>query len=284
MSNTFGDYSVSTTASPSTPLWTSLSSSNANNYSEGAPPSPASSHGTQTGGVISVVPSSPGGDLSYSDEEADDINKFKNEIDATRERRAITRALALLDDTAGSEVSLLARATSTPKPKPVLTTRQAATKRYEEMQPVLTAHQVRQAAIKRYEERRAIARALVLLDDTAGREVSELARATSMPKPKPAITTRQAATKRYEERQLLKAQIHAKLKEDRATYGKPTPTLVVIPGKETMAESTRRPRAKTAEDVRDPETVAGMKCQMDIEREKKAQKKALQLLNYGCIA
>lgn len=54
-----------------------------------------------------------------------------------------------------------------------------------------------------------------------------------------------------------------------------------IESPEQMAESTRKPRERTAEDVRDPETVAGMKCEHDIEREEWAKKRALWLMTFG---
>lgn len=46
-----------------------------------------------------------------------------------------------------------------------------------------------------------------------------------------------------------------------------------------MASSSRNKKPLTAEDVRDPETVAGMKTQLDWDREKAAEKKALLLLD-----
>jgi hypothetical protein len=62
------------------------------------------------------------------------------------------------------------------------------------------------------------------------------------------------------------------MKQDKETYCTLTPTLVVRQGKEALAESSRKPKAKRAEDLRDPETVAGMKCQMDIKRERGGKK------------
>lgn len=46
-----------------------------------------------------------------------------------------------------------------------------------------------------------------------------------------------------------------------------------------MASSTRPKKPLTAEDVRDPETVAGMKSQLDLDRERASEKKALLLLD-----
>lgn len=51
------------------------------------------------------------------------------------------------------------------------------------------------------------------------------------------------------------------------------------------ATTTRKLPEKTPEDVRDPETIPGMKCQLHLDREKDAEKKANKLLidisNYG---
>jgi hypothetical protein len=50
------------------------------------------------------------------------------------------------------------------------------------------------------------------------------------------------------------------------------------PHLEWKATTTRKIQ-KTG-DVRDPETIAGMKCQLDIEREMLATQKALKLVDY----
>jgi len=77
-----------------------------------------------------------------------------------------------------------------------------------------------------------------------------------------------------------KAEMNAKLQRDKQKFGRVPPRVSVPSHPELLAETTR-PRAKTAEDVRDPETVAGMKCHLDIEREQWARAKALRLLNCG---
>ena len=64
-------------------------------------------------------------------------------------------------------------------------------------------------------------------------------------------------------------------------YKKTGTALNLKQDKESMAESTRARKPVTAEDVRDPETVAGMKCKLDWDREKEAKEKALRLLNEG---
>lgn len=57
-----------------------------------------------------------------------------------------------------------------------------------------------------------------------------------------------------------------------------------FPRAEALAESTRKKKPATAESIRDPETVAGMKCKLDWDREKYAKSKALRLLNRGFIS
>ena len=52
----------------------------------------------------------------------------------------------------------------------------------------------------------------------------------------------------------------------------------VSEGKEQMSITTRQKKPQTPEDLRDAETLAGMKCQLDLEREQLAQQKALRLL------
>jgi len=46
---------------------------------------------------------------------------------------------------------------------------------------------------------------------------------------------------------------------------------------ESMATTTRKKKGLTPDDVRDPETVAGMKCKLEQDMEKEAEKKALKL-------
>lgn len=112
-------------------------------------------------------------------------------------------------------------------------------------------------------------------------------------KPAGAISAREAAILRYkslpkQERAALKAKWKGD-KEFNSSNSDHSPTTRaeprIVPRKrmEVMATSTRAPKPLTPEDVRDPETVAGMKCQLDIDREDEARKKALRLLNEGFI-
>lgn len=46
-------------------------------------------------------------------------------------------------------------------------------------------------------------------------------------------------------------------------------------------ETTRGKKELTPEDIRDPETVPGMKCQVDLQREDEAKKKAFEMITTG---
>lgn len=48
-----------------------------------------------------------------------------------------------------------------------------------------------------------------------------------------------------------------------------------------QTETTRPKKGTTPEDVRDPETISGMKCKADIETEEKAKTKAFQMISFG---
>ena len=95
------------------------------------------------------------------------------------------------------------------------------------------------------------------------------------------LSARRAAIVAYELRKQEKARVKAQLQQDLNTYGRPVPKLVVAVRKETLAESTRKKKPPTPDDVKDPETVSGMKCRLHWDREKEAQSKALKLLNEG---
>ena len=284
---------------------------------------PSSPHdGSPTGGLIvfSSPPSpefSEGSDdrHSHGDESSQQRGKRSN-----REARANALALSLLDATAGSDVRV--RAMSAPhvssssrkqSSMPNYNSRSQASERALDLLSATVGVDVKASAtfapsnlpgdvvntqevdesvkdhkrsLDRLREREANIRALSLLDATVGAGVNAEARLASNPQPKPALNARQAAIKNYEEKQRIKAQMKAKLKADLEKNAKKTPHSYLAArynSKESLAESSRK-ITKTAEDVRDPETVAGMKCQMDIEREERAKKRALQMMKYGMIA
>jgi hypothetical protein len=94
-----------------------------------------------------------------------------------------------------------------------------------------------------------------------------------------ALTARRAAILAYEKRQKEKEKVQAQLKRDFEMYGKRVPKLVVPARSEAMAETSRKKKPESDEDVRDPETVSGMKCKLHWDQEKEAKAKALKLLN-----
>lgn len=133
-------------------------------------------------------------------------------------------------------------------------------------------------------ERGANMRALRLLDNAIAGEAHR-------PKhPQPlrtgGKTARQAANEKYEKEKEERHRFQAMLKDVKKHEKESQPKKLVSEKKmEKMATTTRKIKVKP-EDVRDPETVAGMKCELDIEREKHAEKIALKLVeseDYGIV-
>lgn len=131
-----------------------------------------------------------------------------------------------------------------------------------------------------YRETGAERRALSLLDEAIGGVAPY---PQSLERVSGCLTTRQAVILEHQRRCHEKAVVDGQMKADREVYAKRLPTLVAKKRKELLAESSRPPKPKTPEDVKDPETIAGMKCQLDIDREKAAQARALSLLEYGYL-
>ena len=94
-----------------------------------------------------------------------------------------------------------------------------------------------------------------------------------------ALTARRAAQLAYERKQKEKEKVQAQLKRDLEIYGRRVPKLVVPVRSEALAETSRKKKPATDEDVRDPETVSGMKCKLHWDQEKEARARALKLLN-----
>lgn len=94
------------------------------------------------------------------------------------------------------------------------------------------------------------------------------------------LTVRQAAVlaSDYEkaQKQIYKDKLHESLERH-----KPGPKLCVRPGCEAAAQSTRKKKSKTPVYTHDPESIAGMKYQWELDREKLARAKALRLLDNG---
>ena len=121
-----------------------------------------------------------------------------------------------------------------------------------------------------YRERGAESRALSLLDQAVSGTVPQNFKPTGS---LASLTAGQL--ERYEKKL---AELKAKEKEP---YRKRSASFAAYQCKEKLAESTRPRKPKTAEDVRDPETISGMKCKLHWDREKYAKSKALRLLNEG---
>ena len=100
-------------------------------------------------------------------------------------------------------------------------------------------------------------------------------RMTEMKTPTDLAREREAQAKALRLSRMLKET--EKVKKDKETFGRRAPKLCRT---EDLAESSRvKSKRLTPEDVRDPETIAGMKYQIHWDREKIAQAKALRLLN-----
>jgi hypothetical protein len=191
----------------------------------------------------------------HLEEASDHIKSFKNSH-VCREQGAGVKALSLMNEAFGQQQEQQSEPVCIDEPEPVQALKS-------------------DSDINR--ERCAKARALTLLNQvTAGGEAPSLGRDAP-------LSIKQAAALRYEHACVEKAKRKVQQKADMEKYGKPVPVLVAPVPKEKLAITTRARKPKTAEDVRDPETIAGMKCQLDLDREQLAQQKALRLLSEGCI-
>jgi hypothetical protein len=146
----------------------------------------------------------------------------------------------------------------------------------EEARGGMTALQLRQDAAKRYEEQKKLKEASKLMQEAVGRHTqTEEERRTQVRAGMTARQLRQDAAKRYEEKTKLKEASKAHCKEENQIL-KPAPKLVAPTSKEKLASSTRKKKKPTP--AEDYETIADFKCQLDIDRERWAQKTALSLL------
>lgn len=279
--------------------------------------------------MIVVTPPSPGFSECSDEYNYDDTRPRKS----IREVRANTRALSLLDSTAGSDVRVRAfseshvegrvnsstaeqhqrlkhyhskkqanlranmllnetvggdvKATAVSIPSNVVPGDDAA---HGDTQGVSETVKDLKRSKDKYKERGANMRALALLHETVGNEVNAEARMASNPihKKQSSKALRQALIDKYKKEQKAKA----KAPEMPTPEPKPNvaqqfviarPTVEPPEGQEQLAESSRK-FVKAAENFRDPETVAGMKCDLEIEREERAKSRALRMMKYGKIA
>jgi hypothetical protein len=216
------------------------------------------------------------------DEPAEGVHTYKSNKHSKRECSASTKALMLLQETAGYDVKCTAvpmdRKTTDFEPPFTKDTHSAVQKRTQNEEVNIVDGTI--------SKRGANMRIVAPLEATAGREASVLVKAVRVSQEKPALTVRQAAQQSYQLRKKSNAADRGKTTAANEIESILIPRLVVKVEKEALAESTRAPRVKTGDDLRDPNTVEGMKCSGDIERENLAKKKALQLLNErpGCLA
>jgi hypothetical protein len=113
-------------------------------------------------------------------------------------------------------------------------------------------------------EKVAGAKALCLMHETFGRSSDQPTKAR--PQVRGGLTARQAAAQRHEQES-----------KQENNLLKPAPKLVVPTAREKLASSTRKSKKPTA--VEDFETIADFKCQLDLDRQEWAEKKALALLS-----
>ena len=91
---------------------------------------------------------------------------------------------------------------------------------------------------------------------------------------------RQEAIRRYEQKR-REQPLKPKMGPSKQFHSQAVPVIVTQKRKEKQAESTRAPKPKVEKNAYDTETVEGMKCQWDLDREKAAKARALRLLNEG---
>ena len=134
-------------------------------------------------------------------------------------------------------------------------------------------------------ERDASLRALALLHKTVGKGVNDEALMTSNPLPKKASSAdiRRAMVERYKAQQKAQAGVVEKLPRKQCATAKEMQGLRMPRSQEQLAESSRKV-VKSVINGRDPETIAGMKCDFEVEREKRAKDRALRMMKYGRIA
>jgi hypothetical protein len=89
------------------------------------------------------------------------------------------------------------------------------------------------------------------------------------------LTARQAAIKRHEDKCKMQHASNARYKEENGIL-KPVAKLATPKAKEKMAQTTRK--IKIPDAVEDFETITDLKCQLDIERQQEAEKRALHML------
>jgi hypothetical protein len=184
--------------------------------------------------------------------------KTKSTLDEELEKEAGQRALSKLDQLVAGEKYKPAPGTMHLSSADAEANRLAAIQRHKEAKK---NEDIRKSRLDKAREKSAADEALGKLDQLISGD-----------RHRP-VTTKKISSSDAEANRLAAIQ---KFKEAKATNATaPNPNLVGKARLEAKAEG--RKHVVTAEDVRDPETVAGMRCQMDVDREKAAQAKALKL-------
>ena len=268
---------------------------------------------------------------SPAKDDSNDAKCFKNGFDVVRERGANLKALALLEQTVGYDISDVAKATSVYLHKPTLT---VAEESYSVRQQLKAEYKAKKRAEKQIEEQKMLKedelfeanqcvsngpvfseeetsskhlRAKMLAEFKAKKKLEKYAGGARVSSPEPpcnqSSTTEypippeaEIIMKPYAEAEILSngrtstvatvpdedlssKQIRAKIIAEYKAKKKLDKTVgYKVAENESLAETSRVP-TKCDSNTHDPETIAGMKCEIDIERENMAKKRALQLLN-----
>jgi hypothetical protein len=266
-----------------------------------------------------------------SKDDSNDAKCFKNGFDVVRERGANLKALALLEQTVGYDISDVAKSTSIYLHKPTLT---AAEESYNIRQKLKADYKAKKRAEKEFEEQKMLkeeelfeannsngkadfseeetsskhVRAKMVAEFRAKKKLEKYAggaresipespctRTYTIEHPispeeetitKPSVDTeinhsgRSAIVATVPDEELTSKQLRAKIIAEYKAKKKLDKTVgYKVADKESLAETSRVPKSGDGSNTNDPETIAGMKCDIDIERENIAMKKALQLLN-----
>jgi hypothetical protein len=268
-----------------------------------------------------------------SKDDSIDTKCSKNGFDVVRERGANLKALALLEQTVGYDISDVAKATSIYMHKPTLKT--AAEESYSVRQQLKAQYKAKKRAEKELEEQQKLeeeerfearngvvssSNAVLSSEDTSSKQIrakmiaehkakkklekyagraSESSRTltditdraiectiaseaetTEKPIEVPKInhSARSTIIATVPDEELNSKQIRAKMVAEYKAKKKLDKTVgYSVTEKESLAETSRV--VLKCSSANDPETITGMKCDIDIERENIAKKKALLLLN-----
>jgi len=252
--------------------------------------------------------------------EVDNFNRYKSQEAVVKEDYANRRALYLIDQSFGGAAKAKAQESSAvhkakvdaskqargaamhvkpnekkqkgkkPPPLPAGPTVDLPPKEYTGDEDIVEGDQFLSVPVQKIKkdksseairkEKVAAVKALRLIDKSFGGQAAHYAKSSAPNKTK-GLTMKTAAADSYVKKKEQKHQTNAMI-QGAKTYQQETRPKKLVADKrpEDMATTTRKKKL-TPEDVRDPETVAGMKCELDHDREKWAEKKALKLVYYN---